>query len=116
MEQDSKKMLPKLLNSLPEGWLASNEAFSENFERQLRLELASGHPLVSCPVKIVAHRNGTDDILCWHLANPQRFTVVHLTWSLARQEEPDYPWVEMDGSWDDFLAYEQRWLRTPGDS
>ena len=47
-------------------------------------------------VEVVAHREGTDDILCRHLDELSRFTVVHLTW-LGREEiDTQHPAVEAD--------------------
>lgn len=98
-----------ILKHLPVGWHASDATIAADMERQLALELPRGHLLDGISVKVVAHRMGTDDILCWHLHEQSRFTVVHLTWSSLRQTESDTPWVEVDGTFDDFLRYEQKY-------
>jgi hypothetical protein len=102
--------LQDCLNHLPEGWFGSPPEIAADMESQLALELPPGHLLEDLAVRVVAHRMGTDDILCWHIQEPRRFTVIHLTWSGGKQTDTDYPWVEADGTFDDFLAYEQKWL------
>jgi hypothetical protein len=89
------------------GWFVSSPETAASMERELLAELCEGHLLKDRTVKIIANRHGTDDVLCWHVNEPDRFTVIHLTWSGA-EEVNDHPWVEADGSFDDFLAYEQR--------
>lgn len=98
------------LRRLPEGWLASSASIAEALERELNRELSRDHLLQGRRVKVVAHRNGTDDVLCWHVDEPARFTAVHLTWSGTQQTESDHPWVEVDGTFDDFLTYESKYL------
>lgn len=99
-----------LLDKLPLGWYPSPPDVAANMQRQLALELPPGHLLDGIPVKVIAHRLGTDDILCWHVHDPLRFTVIHLTWSSSKQTDADFPCVERDGTFDDFLAYERRFF------
>ena len=86
----------------------SSGAIAGSLERELSIELCPGHLLSGRKVKVIANRHGTDDILCWHVEEPARFTVIHLSWSGA-EEIKDHPWVEADGSFDDFLAYEEKY-------
>jgi hypothetical protein len=99
------------LQRLPEGWFRSSLEIATDKERELSLELTRGHLLDGVAVRVVAHREGTDDVLCWHIREPQRFTVIHLTWRGATEIDAKHPWVEADGTFEDFLAYEQKWLR-----
>ena len=91
---------------LPEGWFPSDSAKAALLHVELQKELSPGHILHGVPVEVVAHRDGTDDILCRHRADPARFTVIHLSW-LGREEiNPQHPHVEDDGDFDSFLRYE----------
>jgi len=98
------------LDRLPEGWFVSDPETAREMEQELSRELPPRHLLDGTPVRVVAHRLGTDDVLCQHLADPSRFTVIHLTWSGVTESDSEHPWVEADGSFGDFLAYENRWL------
>ncbi len=94
---------------LPVGWYYATPAERESLGEELQRELPQGHPLFNKPVQIIAHRAGaTDDILCRHLDEPNRYTVIHLTWSMKTEIDTRYPTVEVDGRFQDFLAYEQR--------
>jgi len=97
--------LDDCLSRLPEGWFQSPDEIAEDMLRQLRVELTEGHVLDGKTVRVVAHRMGSDDILCWHPHEPQRFTVVHLSWN-GRGYDSLHPTVESDGTFDDFLRYE----------
>ena len=93
--------------TLPEGWLPASEAESKALHAELQKELPQGHLLFGKDVEVVAHRDGaTDDILVRHVGEPERYTVIHLTWAGRREIDP-HPSVEVDGSWEDFLDYER---------
>jgi hypothetical protein len=98
------------LDRLPEGWFVSDPETSADMEQELVRELPPGHLLDGKAVRVVAHRMGTDDILCQHLADPLRFTVIHLTWIGRTEIDHQHPCVEADGSFEDFLAYERMML------
>jgi hypothetical protein len=98
------------LQRLPKGWFRSSEDIAEDMQRQLHVELTDGHVLDGIAVRVVAHRMGTDDILCWHPHEPLRFTVVHLSWG-GKGYDSLHPTVESDGTFDDFLKYESKWDR-----
>jgi hypothetical protein len=67
-----------------------------------------GHLIYSRDVEVVAHRDGaTDDILVRQVDEPERYTVIHLTWAGQREIDASHPSVEVDGSWEDFLDYER---------
>jgi len=100
--------LPK---SLPIGWFASSPVKSTELHDELRKELPPGHRLHGIEVHVIAHREGTDDILCQHINDPDQFTVVHLSWIGKTEIDPNHPYVEADGSFDAFLEYENRFFR-----
>lgn len=99
------------LANLPLGWFLSNKEESESLYIELQKELSQGHILYGKEVKIVAHRNGTDDILCQHILESDHYTVIHLTWSMKQETDIYCPTVEVDGSFRDFIDYENRFLQ-----
>ena len=97
-----------MTKTLPEGWLSASEAERKALQDDLKKELPQGHLFFGKDVEVVAHRDGaTDDILVRHVGEPERYTVIHLTWSSRQEVDASHPSVEMDGFWDDFLAYER---------
>jgi hypothetical protein len=98
--------LKELLKRLPEGWFVSDDERSKVLSDELIKELPPCHLLYEVPVNVVAHREGTDDILCHHIEAPQRFTVIHLSWIGKTEIDEKHPYVEVDGSFDDFHNYE----------
>lgn len=97
---------PPLPDALPEGWYLSDPEEASRLQRELEVEIPTGHLLDGLIVDVIAHRDGTDDVLCRHRADPSRFTVVHLSWRMKREIDTKHPTVECDGVFDDFLAYE----------
>ena len=97
--------MKRYLNNLPEGWFPTNPKRAETFQAELQRELPNGHLLKGRTVLILAHCEGTDDILCQHIDEPDRFTVVHLSWIGKTEINAQHPFVEVDGSFDDFLEY-----------
>ncbi len=94
---------------LPKGWFYATSEEGASLWRELQTELSEGHILFQKPVQVIAHRNGaTDDILCRHLDKPNRYTVVHLTWSMKTEINEKHPTVEMDVSFQDFMNYEKK--------
>ena len=93
--------------ALPLGWeyLAPDEAAGRL--RELKRELPPGHLLFGIPVETFASRIGDDDTLFRHLCEPERFTVVHLTWIGREEINAEQPWVDFDGTLAEFLAREQ---------
>jgi hypothetical protein len=97
-----------LPGGLPDGWFASDPERAVSLLAELEREVGLGHPLHRARLSVVAHREGTDDVLCRHVDDPSRFTVIHLTW-LGREEiDTQHPAVEANGDFDSFLAYEAR--------
>lgn len=106
----SKETVFDLPDRLPEGWFLATDEESSNLHDELLRELSEGHLLQAKPLTVVASRRGaTDDILCRHLGETERYTVIHLSWSMKTEINSDHPFVEMDGSFSDFLDYEDRW-------
>lgn len=96
------------LEDLPEGWYVSNGEQQQRLQREYELELPSEHPLADIPVRVIAHRDATDDVLLDHLGSGL-VSVAHLTWRMAR-ELPNHPSLEFTGSFAAFLAWEGLWL------
>ena len=97
-----------LASRLPDGWFASDPEHADLLHAELQRELPPGHLLFDVPVTVIAHREGTDDILCRRKADPDRMTVVHLTWIGRTEINDKHPTVQVDGTFDDFLAYERQ--------
>ena len=97
-----------LPGELPEGWFASDTSRSASLLAELEREVPPGHLLRGVPIEVVAHREGTDDILCRHLGDSSRFTVIHLSWRGREEIDARYPAVESSGDFESFLAYEAR--------
>jgi hypothetical protein len=102
--------MKRYLDKLPKGWFPTDPKRAETFQAELQRELPNGHLLKGRTVLILAHREGTDDILCQHIDEPDRFIVVHLSWIGKTEINAQHPFVEVDGSFDDFLAYESSFL------
>lgn len=93
------------------GWYLSTKEESENFYTELQKELPEGHFLYGKQVEVVAHRLGTDDILCQYIADQNHYTVIHLTWTGKQEKDTDFPTVEVDGNFEDFMNYENRFTK-----
>ena len=102
------KTLP---SQLPAGWFISPPIRAAEFHDELQRELPDGHLLHKVPLEVVAHREGTDDILCQHQACPNRFSVVHLSWIGKAEGDALHPTVEFDGSFEAFLDYEAQFYQ-----
>jgi hypothetical protein len=99
--------------SLPLGWMYPDPDWADSLHAELLRELPPGHLLFGRRGKLIATRGGTDDVLFQHSDEPGRFTVVHLTW-LGRQEiDAQHPWVEFDGDFAGFVAWEEQFLTEP---
>lgn len=109
LQKNYHKNLEILPGSLPERWFYASPEESEFYWNELQKELPIGHILFHVPVKIIATQNYvTDNILCKHLSEPDRYTVVHLTMSTKTEINENFPAVEVDGSFEDFLNYEKK--------
>ena len=106
----------KLLNSVPKdraalleswGWHNPNAAIAHSLRAELKREVPPGHLLYQRPVDVVAYREDQDDVLCRHQDDPDRFTVIHLTWSCKKEVYVDHPSVCFDGKFEAFFIEEQ---------
>jgi hypothetical protein len=97
---------------LPDGWRAADFEHAARLQREYELELPEVHPLHGVAVRVIADCDGSDDVLVQHVGT-DRFSVVHLTWRMAR-ELPNHPTVEFTGTFDEFVAWEARWLEVNG--
>ena len=94
--------------ALPVGWYLADAEEAKRLLDELHRELPRGHVLHGVPVDTFAHRRGaTDDVLFRHVSEPDRFTIIHLTWIGRTELDARYPRVEYDGSFDGFMAYEK---------
>jgi hypothetical protein len=97
---------------LPEGWYYPDPDDTQQLLAELQRELPSGHLLYNIAVEVFAWReHATDDVLFRHRHQPERFTVIHLSWSGRTEINAQHPTVEFDGLFTEFLAQEQRSFR-----
>lgn len=95
--------------ALPQGWFYPDRDTAPNLHTELLRELPPGHVLTGRKVETFAWREGaTDDVLFRHADEPDRFTVIHLSWLGRTESTADYPAVEFDGTFAEFLAEEKR--------
>jgi hypothetical protein len=99
--------MEKLNKILPLGWFVASEKEALELKNELDKEMSEEHLLYGKSIKVIAHRDGaTDDILCQDENDLAHFTVIHLTWSGKKEKTKDFPFIEIDGNFDDFLRYE----------
>lgn len=96
---------------LPEGWVQTSRDRARRLVDELQRELPPGHALSGVPTEAVADRGGaSDDVLFRRLDNPARFVVVHLTWRGSTEIDPRWPYVEFEGTFEEFIDYNaQHW-------
>jgi hypothetical protein len=95
--------------ALPLGWFYPDRESASHLHAELMRELPPGHLLTCRPVEIFAWREGaSDDVLCRHVEDPDRFTAVHLSWLGRTEINSLHPTVEFDGTFAEFLAEEER--------
>jgi hypothetical protein len=102
MSNSSK--LPKL----PEGWFYPEDSgIAAGLHAELQRELPPGHLLFGHAVETFAYRRDQDDVLFRHQDEPDRFTVIHLTWIRKREINAEHPSVCFDGPFERFFAEEE---------
>jgi hypothetical protein len=95
--------------ALPLGWFYPDADTALTLHAELLRELPPGHLLTGRVVDVFAWRGGaTDDVLFRHRDEPERFTVIHLSWLGRTEINAEYPAVEFDGPFAAFLAAEKR--------
>jgi len=98
------------MEALPPEWCAADapaadcDTRHEGLTCELAIEVPPGHLLHGVPVRLAAHDLIYDDALFAHVAEPSRFTWVHLTWA-GHEEATGFPTIDCDGTWQDFLAH-----------
>ncbi|PID48177.1 MAG: hypothetical protein CR967_01025 [Proteobacteria bacterium] len=92
-------------SNLPENWYLPNGKKLNLLNKELQIEITRGHLLYEKDVIIVAYCDGSDDILCQHKDKNNFYSLVHLTWSCKPEINTNYPIVIMQGSFEDFLNY-----------
>jgi hypothetical protein len=95
-------------HELPQGWFWPDTDETHSLHAELQRELPPGHILYGVPVITFATRRGIDDVLFRHRDEPDRFTVIHLSWLGRTEINAEHPTVEFDGSFSEFLAEEER--------
>lgn len=98
---------PNPINS-PLGWYYPDADETNSLHAELMRELPPGHLLEGLPVEVFMVAEGNDDVLFRHVNDPERFTIVHLTWIGHTEINADHPTVAFDGSYEDFLSRERR--------
>ena len=95
--------------ALPVGWFYPDAAIAQSLHDELQRELPPGHLLTGRAVETFAWReHATDDVLFRHVHEPERFTVIHLSWIRKQEINAQHPTVEYDGTFEGFVAEEQR--------
>lgn len=101
--------VPQFRPALPLGWYYPDEQTALDLYAELQRELPPGHLLAGRAVETFAWREvATDDVLFRHLVEPERFTVIHLSWLGRTEINALHPTVEFDGTFAGFLAQEER--------
>ncbi|NIT60695.1 MAG: hypothetical protein GWN00_32175 [Aliifodinibius sp.] len=73
-------------------WQPANDN-SQNIESELKKELNEGHKLYGKRLKVKARRIDNDDVL-FELSDGN-YAVVHLTWSVKKEINSDWPHTEI---------------------
>jgi hypothetical protein len=103
------RTIPPSHSALPHGWFYPDHDTALALHAELLRELPWGHVLTGREVEAFAWRGGaTDDVLFRHKDEPNRFTVVHLSWLASTEIDAEHPRVEFDGTFPEFLAEEKR--------
>ncbi len=86
-----------------EPWQPVSEAERQTLEAELGRELTQGHLLFGQPVTIIGRRIDQDDVLC-SLSRSGRVAIVHLTWRVAPETDPQWRTVQMFDDIDSWIA------------
>ena len=76
---------------LPEPWIEISETDAETFEDEYAVEIEKGHPLYGVPVRAVAKRDDSGEILFRLLRHLCEYASVALTWSGRPENRRDFP-------------------------
>lgn len=97
--------MDELLSRLPGGWYITASEEAKSLHSELQREIPPGHLLYGRKVTVIARRHDRDDILCWHIEQPERLTIIHLSGVMRQEVDDQYPGVEMDGDVQAFFVY-----------
>jgi hypothetical protein len=101
--------IPSSRPALPVGWFYPDSEIAKSLHDELQRELPPGHLLTGRPIETFAWReHATDDVLFRHIQEPERFTVIHLSWLGRTEINAQHPTVEFDGTFAEFLNQEAR--------
>ncbi len=92
------------------GWYYPDADVAQSLHEELQRELPPGHLLFGHSVETVAYRKDMDDVLFRHQDEQDRFTVIHLTWTMKR-EITDHPSVGFDGTFEQFFQGEEKFYQ-----
>ena len=95
------KMTDQLQLALP--WESIDPENSDRFEDEYAVEIPRGHPLYGVPVKAIARRVDSDDVLFRLLRHLCEFAVVHLTWSGRKESDRRWPTCDICIDVDDLM-------------
>ena len=104
---------------LPQGWVRTSAQRARFFIDVLHRELPDDHVLQNVDLEAFADRDGaSDDILFRRVAEPERFAIVHLTYTGRPERDARWPSVLVEGTFEQFLEYanEQRETERAPDS
>ncbi len=87
--------------TIPIDWTGVNDDYKIEYARELKKELAPGHPLFSREVKLLLRHKIKNDFLFYIPDNELKFAVVHLTWD--EREIPPWPSTLFFASIQDWL-------------
>ena len=76
-------------------WVAVDDSESQRFEDEYAAEIAKGHPLYGVPVKAIARRADSNDVLFRLLRHLCDYAVVRLSWSGREELSPDSPHLDL---------------------
>ena len=90
------------------GWHFPDAAIAQSLHGELQREVPPEHLLYGRAVETVAYRQDQDDVLFRHQDEPDRFTVIHLTWTRKREINAEHPSVCFDGTFAEFFTAEEK--------
>jgi hypothetical protein len=80
------------------------DSIAQSFVKELQRELSPEHSLFGKPVVAVARRIDRDDVLFRFGESPERYAVVHLTWTGKQEGSRQWPRTEIFDSLGQFTA------------
>lgn len=119
LSNDPPVQTPDFLLLSEDAWLPLSAGRATQLLAELHRETVAGHRLHGVALKALAVASANDDVLFQHSENPERFSVVHLTWKQGPEPNPMWPAIEFDGTWPELVADQQRflgWLNRPGNA